>query len=108
MRTRIVVMPSPCAVYIGRAGRGEDGYFGNPYAAGRLCARCQEVHTRGGDTLACYELYLRERLARDPVFRERVAGLRGRELWCPGRCTQFGRPCHGSILIAYIDGVRKI
>lgn len=81
-------------VYIGRAGRGQDGYLGNPVAVGRVCPICNQVHTAAGDTLRCYEQYARKRIADDPEFRERVKSLKGR-LGCfckPG-------PCHGDILV---------
>ena len=81
-------------VYIGRAGKGHDGYFGNPVAAGRRCPMCSTVHTRAGDTLPCYRTHLRERLTSDAAFRARVKGLHGMKLVC----FCFPRPCHGTVL----------
>ena len=45
-------------VYIGRPGKGEVGYFGNPIVVGKECPICGEIHQRG-ETLKCYEKYLR-------------------------------------------------
>ena len=81
-------------VYIGRAGKGHDGYFGNPVAANRRCPVCAAVHTLPGDTLPCYRRYLHERLTTDAAFRERVKGLHDLTLVC--FCSP--RPCHGTVL----------
>jgi hypothetical protein len=102
--TRVVhvrdwVRADPSFVYIGRAGHGQDGYFGNPVARGRPCPECGRVHQAGGETLGCYRIYLERRLAADPEFRARVAQLCGKSLTCfcvPG-------PCHGDILAEHAD-----
>ena len=99
--TRVVhirdwVKDDPAYVYVGRAGHGEDGYFGNPVARGRVCSECGQVHHAGGETLPCYARYLERRLQADPQFRARVAGLRSKTLVC--FCAP--NPCHGSLLAA--------
>ncbi|MBI4815207.1 MAG: DUF4326 domain-containing protein [Deltaproteobacteria bacterium] len=69
-------------VYIGRAGHGLDGYFGNPFTKS------------DPDCLAKFEGYCGHRVEQDAEFRERVRGLHGKRLGCfcaPG-------PCHGDIL----------
>ncbi len=86
-------------VYIGRRGRGHDGYFGNPYAVGHWCARCRRPHPTAGETLPCYEAYFLERLDEDPEFRRRVLELKGKTLGCfcaPG-------PCHGDVILAWLE-----
>ena len=88
-------------VYIGRAGRGLDGYFGNPVMKGFACRVCGETHTDSGSTLVCYSVYLQNRLATDPVFRARVAELKGRTLVC--FCKP--KPCHGDILAAAAESL---
>lgn len=88
-------------VYVGRAGRGQSGYFGNPVSVGRPCPICRGVHASGGDTLRCYEIYLAERLARDEPFALRVMDLAGRRLWCfcdPG-------PCHARVIARYAEAL---
>lgn len=87
-------VPQDGDVYIGRAGHGHDGYFGNPIRRGTPCPVCRAVHQRGGATLVCFEQYARARLTTDEVYRTRVAALHGRNLICfcaPG-------PCHGDTL----------
>lgn len=86
-------------VYIGRAGRGQDGYFGNPYAVGQRCLRCWRIHATPGDTLPCFRDYFNERVLKDASFRERVRGLAGKRLGCfckPG-------PCHGDVIVEYLQ-----
>lgn len=93
--TRVVnLRREPHEVYIGRAGHGHDGYFGNPVQLGVGCPVCSDVHLSGGTTLDCFEVYARERLERDPEYRRRVAGLWGKVLGC------FCKPqfCHGDVL----------
>lgn len=78
-------------VYIGRAGRGQDGYFGNPYRLGR--------DGSGEDVLRKYQAYFLDRLDTEPEFRRRVLGLKGKRLGCfckPG-------PCHGDIIAAWVN-----
>ena len=59
-------------VYIGRAGKGQDGYFGNPF-------RLKQDMDRGG-TLAGFREYFYRRLANDAEYRRRVHELQER-LW---------------------------
>lgn len=84
----------PRQVYIGRAGHGQKGFFGNPIRRGRRCLECGAVHRDGGSTLACYEAWLVRRLAADGLFRDRVRELAGKVLVC---FCKTG-PCHGDIL----------
>lgn len=102
--TRVVSMrewvkADPNHVYIGRAGHGESGIYGNPVAKGRRCPECGDVHVDGGSTLACYEAYLNRRLATDTVFRNQVRALAGKTLVC--FCKP--KPCHGDVLAAAAD-----
>lgn len=78
-------------VYIGRAGRGEDGYFGNPYKLLPGMAR--------GMTLKHYRNYFYKRLDTDPEFKARIHSLRGKKLGC------FCKPhnCHGDIIAEYLN-----
>lgn len=74
-------------VYIGRAGKGEDGYFGNPYRG-----RKQAV-------LDKFRPYFFGRLERDPEYRRRVLALKGKRLGC------FCKPglCHGDIIAEWVN-----
>lgn len=83
-------------VYIGRAGHGLDGYFGNPIRFGRVCPVCSDIHEEDerADLLRCFEVWARARIARDPAYRERVRALHGKRLGC--FCAP--KTCHGDIL----------
>lgn len=76
-------------VYIGRAGHGEDGYFGNPF----------DVRVYGRAALSKFREYFAGRLNTDPEFRRRVLTLRGKVLGC------FCKPkaCHGDVIAEWID-----
>lgn len=74
-------------VYIGRAGKGQDGYFGNPFS-----------HLKGdGDRNTCitkFKDYAYKRLVYDTEWAEKIKALKGKKLGC------FCKPlaCHGDIL----------
>lgn len=79
-------------VYIGRAGKNLDGYFGNPIS----------LESCGGDREYCiraYTLYFIDRVVTDHVFHAKVEALRGKTLGC------FCHPaaCHGEVIIHYLD-----
>ena len=80
-----------CDVYIGRAGHGKDGYFGNPF-------RLDAEMARGG-TLESYRKYFYHRLSTDEEFRGRIGELRGKTLGC--FCKP--NPCHGDVIKEYLD-----
>jgi len=77
-------------VYIGRAGCGLSGYFGNPIKI---------EGGKRGSTLKNYRRYLEHRLMTDTAFYTRVKELKGKTLVC--FCKP--KPCHGDILIEYIN-----
>ncbi len=81
-------------VYIGRAGRGQDGYFGSPCVVGERCPVCDGIHRAPGETLSCFERYARQRLETDADYRKRVKELHGKVLGCP-----HSGPCHGYVLL---------
>lgn len=78
-------------VYIGRTGKGEDGYFGNPI-------RLNPGESRG-TTLERYKEYFYNRLKNDPEFKKRIEGLKGLTLGCFCKSN----PCHGDIIIEYLE-----
>lgn len=75
-------------VYIGRPGRGFDGYFGNPHAHGSRRANVE-----------AFKSYFAKRVAEDPEYRARVLALKGKILGC--HCAPL--LCHGHIMAAWID-----
>lgn len=80
-------------VYIGRAGHGQDGYFGNPI---RLMS-----HMSRGATIDTYRAYFLGRLKNDLEFKRRVLELRGKVLGC------FCKPhvCHGDVIADYLNSL---
>lgn len=83
-------------VYIGRAGHGQDGYFGNPYSVAKDGGREQAV--------ILYEKYFLNRLRIDPEFAAKIELLRGKILGC------FCAPerCHGDIIANYLENAMKV
>ncbi len=78
-------------VYIGRAGKGQSGYFGNPFHNG----------TRS-ENIEAFRKYFYERLKTDPEFNRRVRNLKGKRLAC------FCKPknaCHGDVIVQYLNGL---
>ena len=93
-KTKVVnIHKESCDVYIGRAGRGKDGYFGNPFRPDAAMAR--------GDTLERYRKYFYHRLGTDEEFRRRIGELQGKTLGC--FCKP--NPCHGDIIKEYLDRI---
>lgn len=87
MTTVVNVRVDAYDVYIGRAGHGFDGYFGNPF------------RVQSGNALEKFRAYFNFRIESDPTFRRRVLDLRGKRLGCfcaPG-------PCHGDVLAEWIE-----
>ena len=90
MTTKVVnLRRDPYDVYIGRAGRGEDGYFGNPFTVGE--------HRKAA--LARFRFYFKDRLKNDAEFCGRVDALRGKTLGC--FCKP--KPCHGDVIVEYLE-----
>lgn len=90
-------------VYVGRAGRGEEGLFGNPYPVGKVCTRCRAFHRDTASTLPCFKAYLDERVATDPTFRFYLLALRHKVLFCPGRCKEKEQPCHADVIVEWLE-----
>lgn len=81
-------------VYIGRAGRGWQGTFGNPF-------RLKPGEPRGA-TIQRFREHFYRRIAEDPAWRQRVLALKGKRLACPG-CPP-GLPCHGDVYVEFLEG----
>ncbi|GHT54460.1 hypothetical protein FACS189451_09680 [Bacteroidia bacterium] len=90
--TKVVnIRTSGYDVYVGRAGKGQDGYFGNPF-------RLRADEERGA-TIERYKKYFYERLETDPEFRRQIHELKGKTLGC--FCKPY--PCHGDVIAEYLD-----
>lgn len=83
--------------YIGRAGKGKDGYFGNPHSIG-WCSICKRTHDRK-DCLTEFDNYFISRINSDVEFKNKVLELKGHTLGC------FCKPqdCHGDIIKNWLD-----
>lgn len=83
--------------YIGRAGKGKDGYFGNAHPIG-WCSICKRTHDRK-DCLSEFRADFNKRVESDPEFRARVLALKGAVIGC------FCKPqdCHGDIIKEWLD-----
>lgn len=91
--TRVVnIRREPFDVYIGRAGKGQDGYFGNPF---RLTQEDQR-----GATIVRYRAWFLDRIQKDPLFKRRILELKGKTLGC------FCKPaaCHGDVIVEWLEG----
>lgn len=95
---------SPDYVYIGRAGKGQDGYFGNPIIVGLLCPVCGRTHSEPASTLHCFKEYFDWRMREDAEYKRRVDGLKGKMLSC--FCAP--RPCHGFVYWEYLEGKKRL
>lgn len=90
MRTLVVNIEggAECDVYIGRAGQGQDGYFGNP-----CTGRSHE------EKIVAFGRYFHARVTTDAEYRRRVLELKGKRLGC--FCAP--RSCHGDVIAAWLD-----
>lgn len=84
-------------VYVGRAGKGLDGYFGNRHRLG-ACA-CGEFHDTRDDVVNAFSAEFPGRIAADAEYRDRVHACRGKKLAC--FCTP--RRCHADPIAAYLN-----
>jgi hypothetical protein len=88
--TTVVHIPERYDVYIGRAGQGQDGYFGNPY---KLQYMSRE------ESIKRYVTYFYNRIKNDAEFKARILELKGKRLGC--FCTP--EKCHGDIIVKYLS-----
>ena len=84
---------SPQYVYIGRAGHGQDGYFGNPI---RLSSESQR-----DDVLKQYVEHFRHRWL-DAEFRRRLAALPSNVVLV---CFCAPKACHGDVIAKTINWI---
>jgi hypothetical protein len=97
MTTVVNLRFAPYDVYIGRAGKGQDGYYGNPHPIG-YCRICRTVHDRAS-AIAAFKKDFLERIEKDSAFRKRVIELKGKRLGC------FCAPdlCHGNVYVEFLE-----
>jgi ribA/ribD-fused uncharacterized protein len=89
--------------YIGRAGRGQSGYFGNSHPVGAPCAQCKKTHERG-TALEAYRADFAHWIETDQEFRQQVQSLRGKKLVC------FCKPrdCHGDVIAGWLNATEPV
>lgn len=89
-------------VYIGRAGKGQSGEFGNPHPIG-FCQICQALHDRTS-AIAVFKKDFLKRIEEEPEFKKRILELRNKKLGC------FCKPdsCHGDVIKEWLDKNPKL
>ncbi len=80
--------------YVGRAGHGWDGTFGNPFT--------RENH--GSDAVRLFRDYFLARVEQDSEFRAKVLGLAGKRLGC--FCVP-DHPCHAEVIADFLNNLLK-
>ena len=101
MTSVVNIRKHPFDIYIGRAGKGHDGYFGNPYVVGKDGTRAE--------VLVAYSIYFEKRLNTDPEFAQRIEELRGKALGCfcvkePWIVKDAGPiVCHGQVIADWLE-----
>ena len=96
MQTVVVnINKEPFDIYIGRAGRGQDGYFGNPFRMGSGISR--------EDAVERFQKYFTERIQKDAEFNWQVLALKGKRLGC------FCKPkaCHGDVIADWLNKMEE-
>src|SRR6478736_642723 len=96
METTVVnLYKEPYDIYIGRAGKGKDWYFGNPI-------KLQPNEERGA-TIERFKEYFYNRLDIDKEFKTKILELKGKKLGC------FCKPkeCHGDVIADYLNNTTE-
>lgn len=113
MATRVVniraLPPTAYDVYVGRAGQGQNGYFGNPHIVDMPCPICSAgwaetktsqtvIHSRES-AIRAFETYFHARVESDADYRKAVLALKNRTLGC--FCAP--RSCHADVIAEWLD-----
>lgn len=95
--TRVVnIYREPYDIYIGRAGKGKDGYYGNPFRV---------INNERDSTKELFTRYFNERIQNDPIFKQRVLDMKDKTLGC--FCKQPHKEvwCHGDVYVEYLNNL---
>jgi len=87
----------PYDEYIGRAGKGKNGYFGNRHTH-PFCKVCNREHTRD-ESIAEFKKDFMKRIQEDAEYKRRVEELKGKTLGC--FCKK--KTCHGDVYVEYLE-----
>ena len=90
-------------VYIGRAGKGHSGQFGNLHPIG-YCNICKVRHDRA-EAIAAYKKDFYQRIDKDEDFRQNVLELKDKTLGCFCKLPHKEVSCHGDVLKEYLDNL---
>jgi hypothetical protein len=95
MVTRVVnLYNEPYDIYIGRAGKEKDGFFGNPFWL--------NDESKRDECIEKFRKYFYNRIENDPEFKKRVENeLLDKVLGC--FCAP--RKCHGDVYIEYLENL---
>ena len=88
----------PNYIYIGRAGHGLSGSWGNPITPLIPCRVCGQAHDKPKSTIVCYGTFLRAVYTNpgtSATVRRNLLSLTGRRLVC--FCAPA--PCHGHEIV---------
>jgi len=85
-------------IYIGRPGKGRDGYYGNPFPL-----KTPATESDLAECLRLYREYFYQRLDEDIEFRIKILALKEKVLGC--FCKPKG--CHGDVIVEYLEGVQN-
>ena len=79
-------------MYIGRPGKGQDGYLGNPWKIG--------VDGSRDEVISKFKDYFEHRIATDKEYFANVMSLKDKTLgcFCNGNC-------HGNIIADYLNNL---
>ena len=103
MTTVVNIRKEAYDVYIGRVGKGQDGYIGNPFIVGvtYMDEDGFKVKMNREDCIKNYEIYFKYRIERDSKFKQRILQLKDKRLGC------FCKPlrCHGDVIAEYLNNL---
>ena len=85
---------NPDYVYIGRSGKGLNGFYGNPF---RLYNETERI-----ECLERFTKWFIMRLDDDKEYKQKILELKGKTLIC------FCKPalCHGDVIADYVNGAK--
>lgn len=100
-------------VYVGREGKGQSGYFGNPHSSAHVgpCRHCFakfriKVKHEGDEALEKFELAALTRITEDLEFASGVLKLRDRVLACFCVKRDGTGKCHALFYARWLDGLK--
>lgn len=105
--TKVVnLRTEPYDIYIGRAGNGQNGYFGNNHPIG-FCSLCNQQHNRA-EAIAAFRRDFYKRIEDDPDFFNKVWEMKDKTLGCFCKRPDCIVECHGDIYAEYLDKETKL